>query len=181
MFSLSLKSVCIAKPAGSIFDLIPKPSMEATCFRLGLTFFNCGAPCSARGSRMRVRSSFAGVRPCTLISGAGVRPDVDGAAAVRHMCSLLSARYDVLCFENNEVRPRFRLARIISSKSLMVGSLTDLCSRSPMNSLNACVSLNVVIYDPCSVGRLPTKASILKLNCCPVLFCACVVGIINRR
>jgi len=54
MFSLSLKSVCIAKPAGSVFNLTPKPSMEATCFRLGLTFFNCGAPCSARGSRMRV-------------------------------------------------------------------------------------------------------------------------------
>lgn len=58
------------------------------------------------------------------------------AAADRQRWSEVSDRKSVLDLLNMEVRPRFRLERMIWSKSIRERSLAGLSSRSWMNSLN---------------------------------------------
>ena len=62
-----------------------------------------------------------------------------GTAALLHRCSDVSSRNDgdFEDLEKKEVRPRDFLARIMLSKSWMLGDEADVVSRSWMNWLNA--------------------------------------------
>jgi hypothetical protein len=98
-----------------------------------------GTPWITRGSRIKVWSSFAGIRQITLLYSPLKFPVGVGTEALRHKWSDVSSRNDVEDFVKNDdaLKPLFFLARMISSKSRMEGEVGRLVSRSWMNSLNA--------------------------------------------
>lgn len=89
-----------------------------------------GAPWMARGSFMKAGSSFAGVLPEAVLESPGKRVFGGVAEADRQRWSDVSVRNEVFDFENSDVRPLFRLERMISSKSLIEGSSARVDSRS---------------------------------------------------
>lgn len=115
----------------------------------------------ARGSVIKLVSSEAGVLPLTGALSPGTRLGWV-ADALRHKWSEVSDKNEVVDLENNEVRPRFRFERIISSKSFTEGSSARVDSRSWMNSLNACVWRSMFMYSLSPCGTLFKNWSMLK-------------------
>ena len=117
------------------------PNIEGTALRpndFPPFILTRGTPATTRGSRINSGSNRAGIRHITERYSPLKAPDGDGTAALRHKWSLRSSRKDVAALEKNEEaeNPRFRFARIISSKRRIFGSLAGVDSRSLMNSLN---------------------------------------------
>jgi hypothetical protein len=143
------------------------PSILATGFLFVLAAPGLGAPWIDLGSFIKLGSNFAGVRPVAapLFVSVGNLAESGVAAADRHRWSDESDKKFVLDFEENIDSvdfPRLRFDRMISSKSLMLGSSPRVASRSWMNSLNICVWRSMCMYSESPCGTLLRKASMLK-------------------